>query len=169
LIDEDHDVAYLSVRRHLRRHGDQHSLALDERYQSQAPMIGSTRAMRYRLYRILMIAWEIVFFASIIFLESHGFVEWGSSRFTRRLVAGIWAAILLVICYALWMIYIGPEWTPAVAGVLLGIVGGLFLHRVVLVLKTLPLLPEKIRAWIQLRSLTRRGGPVHMPLRNDDE
>jgi hypothetical protein len=55
-----------------------------------------------------------------------------------------------------------PRISPAVAGVVLGIVGGLFLHRVVLVLKTLPLLPEKIRAWMLLRSLTRRGGPVHI-------
>jgi len=74
-----------------------------------------------------------------------------------------------VICYALWMMYIGPEWTPAVAGVLLGIFGGLLLHRVVLAMKTLPQLPEKIRAWTLLRSLTRRGGPMGMPLRNDDE
>jgi hypothetical protein len=125
--------------------------------------------MMHLLYQILMIGWEIVFFASIIFLNAQGHMTWDASRDTRIIVAGIWAAILLVICYALWMMYIGPEWTPAVAGVLLGIVGGLFLHRVVLVLKTLPLLPEKIRAWILLSSLTRRGGPVHMPLRNDDE
>jgi hypothetical protein len=125
--------------------------------------------MRYRLYRILMIAWEIVFFATIIFLSSRGIVQWGGPRDARFIVAGVWAAILLVICYALWMMYIGPEWTPAVAGVLLGIVGSLFLHRVVLALKSLPQLPEKIRAWMLLRSLTRRGGPVHMLLRDDDE
>jgi hypothetical protein len=166
-IDEGRDVAYLSARRHLRRHGDQHSLASDECYQSQAPMIGSTRAMKRRLYQYLIFACRLGYLLpmivlAIIFAMWAGDVidpdEWKDSpRVIRWTVTTSWTAFFW---FSIWVVFIEPALSPVMADVLKGILCcALIAGGVATIVRWLIglRLTERIRASARLDAMVRRN------------